>query len=171
VATLTNQEPRGKCALLSSKQGKRISTTGQVPIGGKKTRQPNPSRLIPPPISQEKAASERREADKRLDFWRDPTAVENRRTKREGGALRTGAGPGRHQRRRRQAPPTGGVDGGGRTGRNRVAFVGCSDVDLIGEGTRSRLLACLCFRLFRDRIFFKEQTMENGQSPRSGGVY
>jgi len=46
-----------------------------------------------------------------------------------GGTLRAGA------EKRRQAPPTGGVDGGGRTGRNRVLFSGCSDVDLIGEET------------------------------------
>jgi len=47
----------------------------------------------------------------------------------EGGTLRAGA------EQRGQAPPTGGVDGGGRTGRNRVLFSGCSDVDLIGEET------------------------------------
>jgi hypothetical protein len=95
-------------------------------MGRNKTRRPDPDREIPPPISQES----RLQRDGRIRFFFYGTQPPLKTAERtEGGTLRAGA------EKRRQAPPTGGVDGGGRTGRNRVLFSGCSDVDLIGEET------------------------------------
>ena len=74
----------------------------------------------------------------------------------EGGTLRAGA------EQRGQAPPTGGVDGGGRTGRNRVLFSGCS---VIGEETPKTValagFACV-FGLFGARIYFIKNKIKGG---------
>jgi hypothetical protein len=99
-------EPRESRAPFNTRGGvkqggkRRYQLPGKYRSRGRREGQPNPGREIPPPCCPQ---SQREREERKTRFCLPPARPNRQETSR-----------GRHQRR--QAPPTGGVDGPGRTG-------------------------------------------------------